>query len=202
MKTILVDCDDVLLDWISGFSNFCKLKGLKPKGHKPSDWDMSGWLQVEPSDVKRLIHEFNEESDMFAEIPALSDAHKIVPHLYEEGYRFVVITACSDKSHVINRRKDNLHTLFGDVFDEIHCIPTGHSKVELLQKYQSTLWVEDNYHNALAGIDTGHKSVVIRRPHNQKFEQSDNSGAVWLDDWHEIYGNLHSLMNHADMRFA
>lgn len=182
---ILVDCDDVLLDWMEGFRVFCShVLGREVLG-RPENWDMSGWIGTTAEECRRLVLDFNHGAPEFGVLPPTNHAEHVLPKLAEAGHRFVVITSCSSHAKTVSLRKSNLKNVFGDVFEAVHCLDLGVSKADLLAAYDATYWIEDNYKNAKVGVDAGHKAIVVRRPHNAEFEPADRD-CLWVDDWHRI----------------
>ncbi len=83
------------------------------------------------------------------------------------GYSFVVITSCSADPKVVNLRRANLYNVYGDVFDEIHCVGLYKSKIEILQQYDPSFWIEDTPSHAIDGDDNGYKAILLDYIWNQ-----------------------------------
>jgi hypothetical protein len=182
----LLDCDDVLLDWIDGFRKYASRELGLPIMGRPTSWDMTRWLGVSQRVVDHLIESFNN-SDAFGALHPANAAEAVVPALKTAGHKLSVITSCSGDSAVGARRYHNLIAVFGPVFDEIICLPLGESKEHALRRFEPSIWVEDNYQNALTGSQLGHTPVIIRKPHNVEFEALDVE-CVWIDSWCDLLG--------------
>lgn len=186
-KTILVDCDDVLISWIDGFRRFCVIeKGVVLHTHEPDAWNMAEWLGQPSEVVHRWIEEFNGNSWEFGALPPLLDAQNALAILSSYGYRFTCVSSCSSRRDVYNLRRANLHNHFGDVFSSVICLDVGVSKKTVLETFAPTIWVEDNYKNALEGHEVGHKAFVLRRRHNRMLERDSHPEITWVDSWHDI----------------
>ena len=73
-KWALLDCDDVLLDWIGGFGEFLKAaKGLAIEG-RPDSWDMSKWSGVSSEKTVGFINEFNTGDVGFEKLKPMTGA--------------------------------------------------------------------------------------------------------------------------------
>jgi hypothetical protein len=188
-KLILVDCDDVLLDWLSGFRDFCShALGRKIEGF-PGEWKMHSWLEIEPDDVKRLILEFNDGAPEFGALPPTNNAENVIPALAADGWRFLVVTSCSASRKVVELRRRNLAAVFGDVFEDVVCLDLGTPKTDVLSTLPPSWWVEDNYRNACDGASVGHRPVMLRKKHNADFEADDRL-CVWTDDWTDAIASM------------
>jgi hypothetical protein len=186
-KLILTDCDDVLLNWSLGFKNFCEIeKGVKFSSAEPDEWNLTSWVGVPDHTVGEWIHQFNSESWEFGALPAFHDALVNIPKLTARDYRFICITSCSDNSSVVKLRRANLFMMFGDIFDEVICLPLGISKGTVLSKYSPTFWIEDNFTNGIVGLEHGHKTIMMRRNHNRRFEKNSDPRIIWCSSWGEI----------------
>lgn len=187
---VLLDCDDVLLDWIGGFRDWCSAKLGREIAGEPQSWDMSEWLGVSEEEAKALIAEHNA-GPHFGELEAVSGAKEgVATWVATKQIRLHVITSCSSDAETVARRKTNLQVVFGDVFDSIHCLDLGQSKLQLLQSFRpGSLWVEDNFKNALLGVEAGHNVAMRERPHNLEFKKKDVPGNLkWFSDWSELAG--------------
>ena len=187
MKTILLDCDDVLLDWISGFRKFAASKLAYDIEGEPGSWDMSSWLGISKDLTGWLINEFNSSPD-FGRLGPVGGAKRVIQQMHDDpDVRLHVISSCSSASNVAALRRANLIEEFGDVFDSIHCLDLGQSKLPILRAFQpGAMFIEDSYKNALMGLEAGHMSCIRERPHNRKFKQLTDLRLHWFADWSEM----------------
>ena len=186
MDRILVDCDDVLLNWTEGFKVFLERhKGIKISG-TPQTWDLSQWTKLSKEKTMALVEYFNQETEEFGQLTPTKNSELFLGDLHTQGFGISVITSCSDDIDCIKRRQDNLTNVFGDIFEDIICLPLGVSKGDYLKKFEPSFWVEDNYHNCVLGKSLGHNGIIIRHDHNRDFEKNCHSDLKWTNDWHEI----------------
>jgi FMN phosphatase YigB (HAD superfamily) len=90
-KTILTDCDGVLLDWEYAYGSWMHRHGYEVV-HE-GIYDMSEKYGLVKSESKKLIRMFNESASI-RKLPPLRDAIKYVKKLHEEhGYVFHAITS-------------------------------------------------------------------------------------------------------------
>lgn len=185
-KLILVDCDGVLLDWTTTFAQWMSARGLKQQPNAQGYYCIHDRFDIEPGDAKKYTRLFNE-SAAIGFLEPLRDAVVWVKKLNQEhGYRFTVITSLSQDPYAIRLRKQNLSMHFGDVFDDIVCLPTGSDKNSALAPYRGSnlWWVEDKPENALAGHACGLRSILLEHDHNVDYDHALISRAK---TWQEIY---------------
>lgn len=187
--TILLDCDDVLLNWIDGFRIWaeCRL-GYPLAASGPASWSMGQWLGVDDESAFALIVEFNDSAN-FGKLEPVDGAVEVLLEL-ANSHPLHVVTACSMGPSVILRRSDNLHKHFGPIFQNVHYVDLGQSKAEVLQTFEPAVWIEDSYKHALAGLEAGHRSFLRRRSHNQSQEATSHPEIAWFTHWEEIYYHL------------
>jgi len=182
----IIDCDDVLLDWRGGFTRWLgENQSIFPCSLGSKYWGMSQWLGVTPERSLELIAEFNA-SPAFGELVACPGAQNAVDVLRFRDHRLTVVTSCSADPLIVRRRESNLRAAFGDAFNRVICLPLGESKLPWLQILRHGVWVEDNYRNALAGFQAGHKTFMIRQPWNRADEPHTNPHIQWVDNWAPI----------------
>ena len=188
-KLILTDADGVLLNWRQGFLDWlpdhivntaCPIK-LK-------QYDFSDAFDLDADAVQQLAHDFNESPDIVRLRPWV-DALEYVKLLGEQGFRFRVFSAMGDKPISQVLRRQNLQILFGDLFDEVTCIPVGESKYSLLSKYEGSglFWLEDHVSHAGDGHDLGLQSILVSDITNLHYTDIPFKRVSVSSPWKEIY---------------
>lgn len=183
---ILTDVDGVLLDWFSAFRRYMKTLGLKEGKMVHTDHDkMYKFFGLKDNDeMFEYVEVFNSGHWEFGTLPALDLAVDGVNALHSVGYRFVAITSCSTAPQAVALRKANLYNIFGDVFDEVHCVDVGESKRTHLADYEPTFWIEDKASAAEDGLDYGHNSILIAQTWNAGITVDNRIKRCY--DWREI----------------
>lgn len=188
MTHILLDCDDVLLNWLEGFASYCSAKldrDVCP--HGPDDWVMDKWLGTEPHETIQLIEEFNSSDDFGKLSPVEGAQGALMPFSSRTAVRFHVVTSCSSDWDTVEMRKRNLKAYFGGIFDSVHCLDLGQSKETLLHAFEPGIWVEDNLKNALIGVKAGHKTFMRQTSHNHRHRaEAEAAGITWFTHWDEL----------------
>lgn len=183
-KTILVDCDGVLLDWEYAFDCWMHRHGYSVEVE--DEYKMNIKYGLEKSEAKRLVRMFNE-SAWIRKLPPLRDAIKYVKKLHEEhGYIFHAITSLSNDQYSQHLRTKNLRELFGDsVFERYVYLDTGADKDEALLEYSGCgcFWVEDKPENADLGLRMGLESLLVAHGHNAYY----SGDAIRVQNWKQIY---------------
>lgn len=172
MKTILTDCDGVILDWETHFHKWMRSKGYDKLNANTYDIheQYPGMVKAE---AKAHIREFNESAWMCCLMP-FRDATIGISQLVEAGYVFDVITSLSSDPYAKKLRQQNLNTHFGETpWNRLECLDTGADKHSALEPYRDSglWWIEDKPENAVVGADMGLRSIIIDHAHNR--EESD-----------------------------
>jgi len=183
-KTILVDADGVLLDWVYSFRAWMDRHGYKIKDYDAYRMDEAYGLDRDEG--KKLCRMFNESATI-RKLPPLRDAIKYVKKLHEEhGFVFRVISSLSEDQYAQHLRIKNLRELFGDtVFESYVFLDTGADKDDALEPYRDSgcWWVEDKAENANLGYDLGLDSLLMAHDHNEGYEGPVRK----VNNWKEIY---------------
>ena len=185
-KTILVDADGVLLDWVYAFRGWMDRHGYTMV--EPNSYQMDKCYGLSREEGTRLCRMFNESATI-RKIPPLRDAVKYIKKLHEDhGFVFRVISSLSEDTYAGHLRTKNLIELFGPtVFESYVYLDTGADKDEILAeygaKYKGNYWIEDKPENLNAGIDAGLKGILIEHGHNMDYTGNANV----VVNWQEIY---------------
>jgi len=183
-KTILTDCDGVVLDWEYAFGQWMHRHGYTVQVEGVYEMDVKYGL--EKKETKRLIRMFNESAWM-RKLAPLRDAVKYVKKLHEEhGYVFHAITSLSNDTYAQHLRSKNLRELFGEtVFERFVYLDTGADKDEVMEEYRDTgcYWVEDKVENVDVGIAVGCEGILMAHEHNAGY----TGKATRAQNWKQIY---------------
>ena len=172
-RTILTDCDGVLLDWEWAFAIWMQERGYVQRPNAKDYYKIHEQFDdLTWTEAKKFTRLFNE-SAAIGFLPPLRDSVYWVKRLNEEfGYRFVCITSLSTDKNAQKLRRMNLEKYYGDVFDDVVCLETGSDKHAALEPYRGSRlwWIEDKPENADLGYNYGLNSVLIEHGHNMRHE--------------------------------
>ena len=187
-RIILSDCDGVLVNWNKGFESFMETKGHPKIADTEDDYSMAIRHGVNTLTAQALIKEYNE-GPCIADLEPFADSIEYVKKLADDGFRFIVVTSISDAPEAKFYRTKNLAKLFGDVFDDIHCITMGASKAHILMNWADTgyFWIEDHMRQAEAGYEAGLKTILIDHPYNTHYNTDLFPKVSVTTPWKEIY---------------
>ena len=186
-KVILTDCDGVLLDWNTAFTDWMKQRGFVPLHNADKYYDVSRKFGIQKAVGKQQVEIFNQSAWM-GYLKAFRDSVYYVKLLHElHGYRFHVITSMHTDKYASRLREMNLKRLFGEtVFERFTILGCGDDKDEALAEYRGTnyFWIEDKPENAVAGTKQGLRSLLIEHDHNLDHWSGDT---LTVRTWKEIY---------------
>ncbi len=122
---VILDCDDVLLDWLGGFTAWLRDIGFKVPEHGPASWSLAEWLNVSDSSAVHLFERFNA-SDEFGQLQPCPWSVTSLDQIKSAGGTMTVLTSCSSDPTIVKRRRDNLLRYFP--IDGLVCLDLGESK--------------------------------------------------------------------------
>ena len=200
-KIILTDCDGVCLDWEYGFHTWMSTHGHELKNNNL--YSVAKQYEMTDENAKRQVEIFNSSASM-GFLPPLRDSQYYIKLLAEKlGYRFIAVTSLSNDESAQKLRTCNLKKLFGnDTFVEYHYLGCGDDKDEILlqlaNKYEGSIWVEDKYINAEVGADAGFDSLLMEHGHNLNYTGDDRVKIV--RNWEEIYKYVERKETERDLK--
>jgi beta-phosphoglucomutase-like phosphatase (HAD superfamily) len=190
-KIILTDADGVLVDWNTAFDKFMARHGHPRVPETDTEYNISLRHNVTTHQAMAYVKEFNESPDI-AHLSPFADAVPHVRLLAELGFKFIVVTSISSHPDAKIHRTNNLTDLFGDVFEDIHCIEQGASKASILMNWADTgyFWIEDHMRQAEAGYEAGLRTILINHPYNFHYKTDLFPTVSYDTPWNEIYNMI------------
>ena len=169
---LLSDIDGVTIDWLDGFIKYCEKKGHKAKHNKPKEFGMT---DIFPTLEKpwELIKDY-QDSEEYSNIKAYPEAVEVYNKLYDMGVKIIFVTSCITSDKVEEVRTKTMKEEFNGKFDHIEYLDFGASKLEVLNKYPSATYIDDQLKMAIEGSETGHDSFVM----DMSYNQNDNDNRV------------------------
>lgn len=182
-RKILADVDGVLLDWETAFDSWMSERGYTIGA--PDEYKQNIRYGIDRNHSDMLVKQFNESAWM-GFLKPLRDSIDILQQLASNNWHIECITSLSTDYWAGELRRMNLENLFGrGVIRRVRCLPTGADKNEILKEYKhSYFWIEDKPENALAGLEAGHKPILMDWKHNRNFHHPD---VHRVKNWAEIY---------------
>mgnify|MGYP000968563184 FL=1 len=182
-RKILTDVDGVVLDWEASFTAWMEKEGYSVVND--GEYKQSKRYGIEQDLADELVKIFNE-SAWIGFIKPLRDAVPVIDDMLCEHYHFEAITSLSTDHWAGELRRMNLERFFGRAaFRRVRCIETGGDKDDILKEYdRGHWWIEDKPENCLAGLEAGHRPILIDHPYNRWFshpdvQRAENFGQVW-----------------------
>lgn len=180
-KILLTDIDGVVLNWSDHFQKY-----LKQYYPEVSLWDPTTFAQ---SDQTADIIKYYNNTAWIGFLPPLRDAQEILPKFKQEGWEIIACTSMGVDQYANALRKQNIESLFPDVFARVDIIPFMEPKNKWLSQYKGSgaIWVEDKWTNAVAGANIGLKTYFMKHSYNAMYD-ADNIEKV--DNWIQIYNKV------------
>ena len=187
-KHILVDADGVLLRWEEGFNSYMNTEGYIRLPYTETEYSIALRYGIPMSKAQIFMKEYNESAAM-RNLAPFADSVEYVSKLAALGFRFTVITSLSDHPDAKTYRTENLHNLFGYIFDDVVCLEQGISKASILMRWADTryFWIEDHMRQALAGYEAGLRPILINHPYNNHYTTDLFPIVEYDSPWKEIY---------------
>jgi len=187
-RLIITDCDGVLCRWNEAFNIFMVEKGFRQLPDTDDQYSLELRFGLPSALAYDFIKEFSE-GPRIEHLLAFADSVEYVKKLADKGFRFIVVTSISDAPQAHYYRTKNLRSLFGNVFNEIHCIETGANKADILTNWLDSgyFWIEDHMRQAEAGHEAGLKTVLINHPYNSHYKTDLFPTVSHTSPWAEIY---------------
>ena len=166
---IYLDCDEVLLKTAESHHLMRKIKyGIEDDyiNKYPSQWK---YENGELPDYKASTEKFTGSYD-FAGIEAVKNAVSGVNKLKQANFKLHVVTSITDDRLTKLYRKKNLQYIFGDVFEDVTCLPLGHNnKKEYYQSVKKGIVIDDSPQNIIDAVACGHEGIFIAITQNKEW---------------------------------
>ena len=190
MKVFLTDIDGVVLNWGSALEWYLASEhNIKPKNRLENFDDAIDWLEMDKTEFSFYLEKFHR-SEYFKHVPVFSDAEKVMFKMKDEGWNFIAITAAGKSNKIYENRIFNLNKVLPNVFKGMLSINPRDSKLESLQQFKETYWVDDSVKHVVSGNEAGHKSFLMSRNDYFKSSEYDLNQIDVVKDWFELYKNI------------
>mgnify|MGYP006422292347 CR=1 FL=1 len=192
MKTLLTDIDDVLLHFAWGFENWLYKNYNFVSEHKlVQTYDLVKWSNMDVKVINNYINEFFNSHDYCCLHPYF-DALQVLPKFYKNNWKIIAITAAPKDDFIYIKRKTNLLSCFGDIFDDIILIGSKedtekYDKYDVLKTFNTTWYVEDSEKQAKCGLKANHNVLLLNRNHNKTL---NHDNLYRINNWYEIEEKL------------
>jgi beta-phosphoglucomutase-like phosphatase (HAD superfamily) len=185
-KKIITDSDGVLLNWNDAFTAHMYKKGYSMAAGYEHEYKPGKRFGLSYDVEMEIVKDFNE-SFQIGELEPIPGAVEFIQKLNQlHGFRFTVVTSVGDHPATHEYRMLNLKNHFGDVFDELKCLPLESYKLDELSRWKNSglFWIEDSARQAIAGTEAGLNTLLISTPSNI---DQPAVGFQRARDWEHIY---------------
>ena len=164
-----MDCDEVLLKTAESHHLMRKIKyGIEDDyvNKYPSQWV---YEHSELTDYNTSTEKFTSSYD-FSGIEAVKNAVLGVNKLKQANFKLHVVTSITDERLTKLYRQKNLQYIFGDVFEDVTCLPLGHNnKKDYYQSVPKGIVIDDSPHNIMDAVACGHEGIFIAIAQNKEW---------------------------------
>lgn len=168
---LLSDIDGVAADWLGGFIKYCDSIGHIALHNKPLEFGMA---DIFPTLEKPWEHIMDyQHSPFYQEIKAYQEVKDVYAKLYDMGVEIVFVTSCGLTEDILDARRIMLEREFDGKFHGIEFLELGASKLDILNKYPSATFIDDQIGMAIEGAKTGHKSFLRNMSYNSNDSHQD-----------------------------
>jgi len=166
-KILIIDIDDVLLDWTKSFDQFIRDKyaynGIYLGDNSQRLWEV---LKIDRTDIDKVMKE-HSELDRFKNLNYYKDAEELMnySHLFN---KIISVTSCGTTENIIMKRNFNIRSKFGVHINDIIYLDFLNHKDEAIKKIiknnqdAEIYMVDDNVDDIKNAILFGVKAYVYK----------------------------------------
>lgn len=168
---LLSDIDGVYADWLDGFIKYCESIGHIALHNKPTDFAMTD-IFPELAKPWELIMDY-QHSPFYQEIKSYDEVKQVYSELYDMGVKIVFVTSCGLTEEILDARRIMINRETEGKYHDIEFLELGASKADILKKYPTATFIDDQIVMAIEGAETGHKSFLRDMPYNSECNHKD-----------------------------
>lgn len=181
--TILIDMDDVMVDFVPAWVNYLNNRfGTKVKPEDIDDWHMKNFFPEVPGN---LVYEILEEPGFWDTVKPKQGAAEHIRMLKEDGHTVCVVTASHYRTLI-----PKMESVLFKYFPYLKWSDVVIAKNKRL--VVGDVLIDDGIHNH-DGC-TCECRLLMDAPHNRKFS-AEKLGLIRVHSWKEIYKAIYELSN-------
>lgn len=190
--TVVLDVDNVLLNWSERFHDFMASLGHQPRclPHEESDFLLSrSFPSLTEVERKTYIEQF-AVSGHYAELPHMPGALGGVVGLrrhYGDQIRLVSVTAAGTAPQTIAMRRRHVEP-FG--LDDLIIVGIGDRKDEILRELDATVLLDDHGKNVIQAAEVGVPAILFAWPYNRHIADYPR-----VTNWDEAVAALRTVLD-------
>lgn len=191
-KTLLTDCDGVLLDWLSGIPAFLEDLGMD-SSHLKERLEGNQFVPIEEIFMSESLEQAlarmsqYQTSEYLKSLPVIEAGCELPISRLSEEYDIIVVTSFSEDKVAHQNREDNLRLRYGDSISDLICLPFSANKTDALRdlakKTDARIWLDDQIKHVHHGIEAGLDSYQ----YTHLMSCGRNTGEVpEVDSWNKV----------------
>lgn len=191
-KTLLTDCDGVLLNWLSGIPQFLASQGLD-SSHVQKRLDGNQFVPItelfmtdNEDEALEQMHAY-QRSDVLKALPVMEPGSEEFVKRLSDDYEIIVVTSFSEDKQAHRNRADNLELRYGSAISDLICLAPFANKTDALKDLAKSrdarIWLDDQVKHVYHGINAGIESYQF----SFGMECGRNTGEVpEIESWREV----------------
>lgn len=204
---LILDFDDVVVEFLEGFLNWInKRTGSNFRKEDSVNFMLGELLEISDQEVIGLIKEFckSEEHDQIKMCP---DVQRILTDMFKAGLysKISIVSARPESVRSETERLLGLHRLTTDGIDLIPEVYLANHygdpgkitdcKSEICQKIGGQIIIDDGAHNAENVANVGIPAIILTKPWNIYFDETQHD-LIWrCSDWHAVPDTVRQIMS-------
>lgn len=191
-KTLVTDCDGVLLNWLSGIPKFLAEQGLDSR-HLADRLEGNQFVPIEEIFMSETLEQAlsrmsgYQSSHWLKQLPAMEPGAEVIVERLSDEYEIIVVTSFSEDKEAQRNREENLQLRYGSSISDLICLPFSANKTDVLKDLAKSrdvrLWIDDQIKHVHHGINAGIESYQ----YTYGMTCGRNTGEVReLNSWREV----------------
>lgn len=176
-RAIILDCDEVLLNWPLGFVDFYNKQNATEFVLKPYHDSIENLFGLAHEDIDPFMYQYNVSAEFF-DMPVMKGAPLLIDKIKwhnkenpDDQVRVIILTKCGTDIRTRLMREAQLKDKFGlDFVFDLICLDIFESKKSALNTinslYNVLVFVDDYVGNCEKGMELGIKTYAVQTYHN------------------------------------
>jgi hypothetical protein len=192
LPTIILDADDVLVEWRKAFHAFMKKNGFVPRkpAHEDDCWHFRGSFANFDADRHALewIRRFavSKDYERIPQVPGALDGVRALRSRYGHLVRFACVTSAGSDPRTLEMRRRQLAPF---ELDSIEILDIREGKADRMRALNGVLLLDDHLANLHDARSIGMQAIVYDRAYNR-----DAVDFPRVRDWNQAFDAISAFI--------